>query len=59
MRTRVEIMLTPAPIRKVAEDAALIETMQAAAALAGHVLPDDLKAMTSAARDAAQAGGRS
>ena len=46
------------PHRKLAEDATLIETMQAAAALVGHPLPDDLKAMTSAPRDASPAGGR-
>jgi CO/xanthine dehydrogenase Mo-binding subunit len=46
------------PHRKLVEDATLIETMQAAAALVGHDLPDDLKAMTSAPRDAGRAGGR-
>ena len=45
------------PHRKLAEDATLIETMQAAAALVGHVLPDDLRAMTSAPRDASHDGG--
>ena len=45
------------PHRKRAEDATLIETMQAAATLVGHVLPDDLKAMTSAPRDAGRDGG--
>ena len=45
------------PHRKLAEDATLIETMQAAAALVGHVLPDDLRAMTSAPRDARHDGG--
>jgi len=45
------------PHRKRAEDATLIETMQAAAALVGHVLPDDLKAMTSAPRDAGRGEG--
>lgn len=35
------------PHRKVVEDATLIETMQAAAELAGHKLPDRLKAMNS------------
>lgn len=40
------------PHRKLAEDATLIETMQAAAALVGHELPDALKAMTSAPRNA-------
>jgi CO/xanthine dehydrogenase Mo-binding subunit len=38
------------PHRKLAEDATLIETMQAAAALVGHDLAPDLKAMTSAPR---------
>jgi len=46
------------PHRKLAEDATLIETMQAAAALVGHELPDDLRAMTSAPRDAGHDGGR-
>jgi CO/xanthine dehydrogenase Mo-binding subunit len=46
------------PHRKLAEDATLIETMQAAAVLVGHELPDDLKAMTSAPRDAGHDGGR-
>jgi CO/xanthine dehydrogenase Mo-binding subunit len=46
------------PHRKVMEDATLIETMQAAAALVGHELTDEQKAMTSAPRDAAHAGGR-
>jgi CO/xanthine dehydrogenase Mo-binding subunit len=45
------------PHRKLAEDATLIETMQAAAALVGHELPDDLLAMTSAPRDAGHDGG--
>src|SRR5512140_2561121 len=40
------------PHRKLTEDATLIETMQAAAALVGHELPDELRRMTSAARDA-------
>jgi hypothetical protein len=40
------------PHRKIVEDATLIETMQAAAALVGHDLPDELMAMTSAPRDA-------
>lgn len=35
------------PHRKVVEDATLIETMQAAAELVGHELPDDLLAMNS------------
>jgi CO/xanthine dehydrogenase Mo-binding subunit len=38
------------PHRKVVEDATLIETMQAAAALVGHELPAELRAMTSAPR---------
>jgi CO/xanthine dehydrogenase Mo-binding subunit len=38
------------PHRKLVEDATLIETMQAAAKLAGHELPADLRAMTSAPR---------
>jgi CO/xanthine dehydrogenase Mo-binding subunit len=38
------------PHRKPAEDATLIETMQAAAALVGHELPPELRAMTSAPR---------
>jgi CO/xanthine dehydrogenase Mo-binding subunit len=47
------------PHRKPAEDATLIETMQAAAALVGTELPAQLKAMTSAPRDtAATDGGR-
>jgi CO/xanthine dehydrogenase Mo-binding subunit len=46
------------PHRKLAEDATLIETMQAAATLVGHELPDDLRAMTSAPRDAGHDGGR-
>ncbi len=46
------------PHRKLAEDATLIETMQAAAALVGHELPEDLRAMTSAPRDAGHVGGR-
>ena len=46
------------PHRKLAEDATLIETMQAAAALVGHELPDDLLAMSSAPRDAGHDGGR-
>jgi CO/xanthine dehydrogenase Mo-binding subunit len=35
------------PVRKVMEDATLIETIQAAAALVGHELPERLKAMHS------------
>jgi CO/xanthine dehydrogenase Mo-binding subunit len=35
------------PHRKVVEDATLIETIQAAAALVGHELPADLRALTS------------
>lgn len=46
------------PHRKLAEDATLIETMQAAATLVGHELPDELKAMTSAPRNASHDGGR-
>ena len=38
------------PHRKLAEDATLIETMQAAAVLVGHDLPADLRAMKSAPR---------
>ena len=38
------------PHRKLAEDATLIETMQAAAALVGHELTAELRAMTSAPR---------
>jgi CO/xanthine dehydrogenase Mo-binding subunit len=45
------------PHRKVAEDATLIETMQAAATLVGHELPPELRALTSAPR-AASEGGR-
>ena len=36
------------PYRKIVEDATLIETIQAAAELVGHELPDDLKALSSA-----------
>jgi CO/xanthine dehydrogenase Mo-binding subunit len=39
------------PHRKLAEDATLIETMQAAARLVGHDLPEEFKALTSAPRD--------
>jgi CO/xanthine dehydrogenase Mo-binding subunit len=39
------------PHRKLAEDATLIETMQAAAALVGHELPAELRSMTSAPRN--------
>ncbi len=46
------------PHRKLAEDTTLIETMQAAAALVGHELPQDLAAMTSAPRQGAADGGR-
>ena len=46
------------PHRKLAEDATLIETMQAAAALVGHELPAEFRAMTSAPRDAGRDGGR-
>ncbi len=45
------------PHRKATADATLIETMQAAAALVGHELPAELRAMTSAPR-AVQEGGR-
>ena len=38
------------PHRKIAEDATLIETMQAAAELVGHELAPELRAMTSAPR---------
>jgi CO/xanthine dehydrogenase Mo-binding subunit len=38
---------TMKPVRKVMEDATLIETIQAAAALVGHELPERLKAMHS------------
>ena len=38
------------PHRKIVEDATLIETMQAAAALVGHELPAELRALTSAPR---------
>jgi CO/xanthine dehydrogenase Mo-binding subunit len=46
------------PHRKLAEDTTLIETMQAAAQLAGHELPDELLQMTSAPREGAPVGGR-
>jgi CO/xanthine dehydrogenase Mo-binding subunit len=46
------------PHRKLVEDATLIETMQAAATLVGHELPDEFKAMTSAPRTAGHDGGR-
>jgi CO/xanthine dehydrogenase Mo-binding subunit len=45
------------PHRKAAEDATLIETMQAAAALVGHDLPEEYRSMTSAPR-AVGKGGR-
>ena len=35
------------PVRKVVEDATLIETIKAAAELVGHELPEHLKAMHS------------
>jgi CO/xanthine dehydrogenase Mo-binding subunit len=35
------------PYRKVAQDATLIETMQAAAEMVGHRLPEHLRAMSS------------
>jgi CO/xanthine dehydrogenase Mo-binding subunit len=38
---------TMKPVRKVMEDATLVETIQAAAALVGHELPERLKAMHS------------
>jgi CO/xanthine dehydrogenase Mo-binding subunit len=44
------------PHRKLAEDATLIETMQAAAELVGHELPAELRAMTSAPRGPAEGG---
>jgi CO/xanthine dehydrogenase Mo-binding subunit len=44
------------PHRKLAEDATLIETMQAAAALVGHELPAELRAMTSAPRAGGEGG---
>ncbi len=44
------------PHRKVAEDATLVETIQAAAQLAGHNLPDHLKAMNSWDRNGGQHG---
>ena len=46
------------PHRKLAEDATLIETMQAAAALVGHELPDEFRAMTSAPRSGSRRGGQ-
>jgi CO/xanthine dehydrogenase Mo-binding subunit len=45
------------PHRKVVEDATLIETMQAAAALVGHELPAESRALTSAPRVAEAALG--
>jgi CO/xanthine dehydrogenase Mo-binding subunit len=44
------------PHRKPAEDATLIETMQAAAALVGHELPEEFKSLTSAPRSAHEGG---
>lgn len=44
------------PHRKVVEDATLIETMQEAAALVGHELPDRLKAMSSWDREGGDNG---
>lgn len=44
------------PHRKLVEDATLIETMQAAAALVGHDLPDEFRAMTSAPRSGREGG---
>jgi CO/xanthine dehydrogenase Mo-binding subunit len=46
------------PHRKLAEDATLIETMQAAATLVGHELPEAFTSMTSAPRGAGHDGGR-
>jgi CO/xanthine dehydrogenase Mo-binding subunit len=46
------------PHRKRAEDATLIETMQAAAQLVGHELAPDLRAMTSAPRATGEQGGQ-
>lgn len=46
------------PHRKLVEDATMIETLQAAAALVGHELPAELRAMTSAPRGAGNDGGR-
>jgi CO/xanthine dehydrogenase Mo-binding subunit len=46
------------PHRKLAADATLIETMQAAARLVGHDLPDAFKAMTSAPRSERHGEGR-
>jgi CO/xanthine dehydrogenase Mo-binding subunit len=46
------------PHRKLAEDATLIETMQAAARLVGHELSPELRAMTSAPRATDETGGR-
>ncbi len=45
------------PHRKLVEDATLIETMQGAATLVGHDLPDEFSAMTSAPRPADHDGG--
>jgi CO/xanthine dehydrogenase Mo-binding subunit len=44
------------PHRKVAEDATLVETIQAAAKLVGHELPDHLKVMNSWDRNGGQHG---
>jgi CO/xanthine dehydrogenase Mo-binding subunit len=38
------------PHRKIVEDATLIEVMQAAAEMVGHVLPEEYKSMSSWAR---------
>jgi CO/xanthine dehydrogenase Mo-binding subunit len=46
------------PHRKPTEDATLIETMQAAAALVGHELPPEFRSMTSAPRSGGEPGGR-
>jgi len=46
------------PHRKLAEDATLIETMQAAARLVGHELPEEFRTMTSAPRGASHGEDR-
>jgi CO/xanthine dehydrogenase Mo-binding subunit len=46
------------PHRKLVEDATLIETMQAAAALVGHELPEAFRQMTSAPRGTGRGAGR-
>jgi CO/xanthine dehydrogenase Mo-binding subunit len=45
------------PHRKIVEDATLIETMQAAAKLVGHDLPDSLLAANSWDRNGGQSNG--